>query len=53
VRDRFEDALAALATEAEGLASVASTLARLRAQPDVAWRCYAAAVLAEALAGED
>jgi len=51
-RDRFEDALAALATEAEGMASVASALAQLRAQPDLAWRCYACALLAEAIAGD-
>ncbi|MDQ3066242.1 MAG: hypothetical protein M3R12_03680 [Actinomycetota bacterium] len=49
-RDRFEDSLGALATEAEGLASVASALAQLRAQPDLAWRCYAAALLADAIA---
>lgn len=51
-RDRFEDALAALATEAEGMASVASALAQLRAQPDLAWRCYACALLAEAIGGD-
>ena len=49
VRERFEDALHALATEAEGMASVASALAQLRAQPDLAWRCYACALLAEAI----
>lgn len=48
-RDRFEDALAELATEAEGMASVASALAELRAQPELAWRCYACALLAEAI----
>jgi hypothetical protein len=47
-RERFEDALGALATEAEGMASVASALAQLRAQPDLAWQCYACALLAEA-----
>ena len=52
VRERFEDSLNALATEAEGLASVASALAQLRAQPDLAWQCYACALLAEA-SGED
>ena len=50
VRDRFEDALAALATDVEGLPSVAASLAELRAQPDLAWRCYAGALLAEAIA---
>jgi len=52
-RERFEDALGALATEAEGLASVASALARLRAQPDLAWRCYAGALLAAAIGDEE
>jgi hypothetical protein len=52
-RDRFEDALAALATDGEGLPSVAASLAELRAQPDRAWRLYAGALLAEELAGED
>jgi hypothetical protein len=48
-RDQLEDSLNALATEAEGLASVASALAQLRAQPDLAWQCYAGALLAEAI----
>lgn len=52
-RDRFEDTLAALAAEAEEMPSVASALAELRAQPELAWRCYACALLAEAIAGED
>ena len=52
VRARFEDALSALATEAEGMASVASALARLRAQPDLAWQCYACALLAEAIGAD-
>ena len=51
-RDQLEDALNALATEAEGLASVASALAQLRAQPDLAWQCYAGALLAEAIGGD-
>ncbi len=51
-RERLEDSLSALATEAEGLASVASALAQLRAQPDLAWQCYAGALLAEAI-GDD
>ena len=52
-RERFEDALSALATEAEGMASVASALAQLRAQPDLAWQHYAWALLAEAIAADD
>ncbi len=51
-REQLEDALNALATEAEGLASVASALAQLRAQPDLAWQCYAGALLAEAIGGD-
>jgi hypothetical protein len=52
VRERFDDALRSLATEAEGMASVASALAQLRAQPDLAWRCYACALLAEAIGAD-
>ena len=52
-RERLEDSLNALATEAEGLASVASALARLRAQPDLAWQHDAWALLAEAIAEEE
>jgi hypothetical protein len=51
-RERFEDALARLTADSEGLAAVSDGLARLRAQPDLAWRCYACAVLAEAIAGD-
>jgi hypothetical protein len=51
-RERFEDALARLTADSEGLAAVSDGLARLRAQPDLAWRCYAYAVLAEAIAGD-
>ncbi|MGH3071746.1 MAG: hypothetical protein ACRDNB_05660 [Gaiellaceae bacterium] len=51
-RDQFEDALARLAAATEGLAAVSDGLARLRAQPDLAWQSYAGALLAEAI-GED
>jgi hypothetical protein len=51
-RDRLEDALARLTADSEGLAAVSDGLARLRAQPDLAWRSYAGALLAEAI-GED
>jgi hypothetical protein len=51
-RDRFEDALARLTADSGGLAAVSDGLARLRAQPDLAWRSYAGALLAEAI-GED
>jgi hypothetical protein len=50
--DHLEDALARLTAAAEGLAAVSGGLARLRAQPDLAWRCYAGALLAEALGGD-
>ena len=49
VREQFEDALARLTAAAKGLAAVSDGLARLRAQPDLAWQCYAGALLAEAI----
>jgi hypothetical protein len=51
-RDQLEDSLARLADASEGLTAVSDGLARLRAQPDLAWQSYACAVLAEAI-GED
>ncbi|NUT55389.1 MAG: hypothetical protein HOQ03_05325 [Thermoleophilia bacterium] len=51
-RDLLEDALARLTADSEGLAAVSDGLARLRAQPDLAWRSYAGALLAEAI-GDD
>lgn len=48
-RNGLEDALARLAAATEGLAAVSDGLARLRAQPDLAWRSYAGALLAEAI----
>jgi hypothetical protein len=51
-RDAFEDALAGLTAAAAGLEAVSDALARLRAQPDLAWRSYAGALLAEAIAGD-
>ena len=50
-RDQLEDALARLAADSEGLAAVSDGLARLRSQPDLAWQCYACALLAEAIGG--
>jgi hypothetical protein len=38
---------------AEGLASVSATLDRLQADPDLAWRWLACALLAEELVGEE
>ena len=51
-REQFEDALARLTAGSEGLAAVSDGLARLRAQPDLAWQCYACALLAEAIGGD-
>jgi hypothetical protein len=48
-RERLEDALARLTADSEGLAAVRDGLARLRSQPDLAWRSYAGALLAEAI----
>ena len=48
-RDQLEDSLARLATASEGLTAVSDGLARLRAQPDLAWQSYACALLAEAI----
>jgi hypothetical protein len=43
-------ALAALAGEAEGLPAVSATLQTLRAEPELAWRSLALALLADELA---
>ena len=51
-REQLEDALARLTADSEGLAAVSGGLAQLRSQPDLAWQCYACALLAEAI-GED
>jgi hypothetical protein len=48
-RDQLEDSLARLAAASEGLVAVSDGLARLRAQPDLAWQSYACALLAEAI----
>jgi hypothetical protein len=48
-RDQLEDSLARLAAASEGLPGVSEGLARLRAQPDLAWQSYACALLAEAM----
>jgi hypothetical protein len=51
-RDQLENALARLTADSEGLAAVSDGLARLRAQPDLAWRSYAGALLAEAIGSD-
>ena len=47
---QLEDALARLTADSEGLAAVSDGLARLRSQPDLAWQCFAYALLADAIA---
>jgi hypothetical protein len=51
-RRLLEERLAAVADEAEGLPAVATALAALRAEPELAWRSLALALLADELAGE-
>ena len=51
-RAALERALAALAGEAEGLPTVTAALESLRAEPDLAWRSLALALLADELADE-
>jgi hypothetical protein len=38
--------------ETEGLPAVEAALTRLRQEPELAWRCYACALLADALTGD-
>jgi hypothetical protein len=49
----LEAAIHALQLQAEGLPHVSEAVHALADAPDVAWRAYAASLLAEALAGED
>jgi hypothetical protein len=51
-RAALATALAGLAGEAEGLAVVSEALAELRAEPELAWRSLALALLADELADE-
>ena len=51
-RAGLEEALMGLAGEAEGLAVVSQALSALRAEPELAWRTYALALLADELADE-
>ena len=46
-------ALDGLAADADGLVSVTATLAALRADPDLAWRAYALAQVADEIADAD
>jgi hypothetical protein len=51
-RSRLEAALRALAAAAEGLPVVSESLATLLNEPDLAWRTYALALIADELADE-
>jgi hypothetical protein len=51
-RERLAAALEELALPAEGLPGVLSALEALRAEPDLAWRSFALALLADELAEE-
>ena len=51
-REQLEEALARLTAESEGLTAVSDGLARLRSQPDLAWQCYAYALLADTIGGD-
>jgi hypothetical protein len=51
-RAALEHALDGLAGDAEGLPAVSAGLATLQAEPDLAWRILALALLADELAGE-
>jgi hypothetical protein len=48
-RRQLENALAALEGDAEELPRATAALQRLRSEPDLAWQCYAASLLAEEL----
>lgn len=51
-RAALATALAALAGEADGLTAVSETLAELQAEPELAWRSLALALLADELTGD-
>jgi len=50
VRASLLEGLERLAADADGLPGVATALERLRGDAELAWRAYACALLAEALA---
>jgi hypothetical protein len=51
-RDRLTAALDELAGQADGLTTVGAAVGELRAEPELAWRTYALALLADELADE-
>ena len=52
-RAALADGLRELEPELAGLRGAGETLKLLQADPELAWQCYAAALLAEELAGDD
>src|SRR5262245_6251579 len=52
-REELARGLEALSAETEGLRGASEALRLLLRDPDLAWQCYAMALLAEDLAGED
>ena len=48
-RRQLDAGLAGLESDAAGLRGATEALRRLRADPDLAWQCFAAALLAEEL----
>jgi hypothetical protein len=51
-RSELDAALEALAAQADGLPTVSESLQTLLAEPDLAWRTYALALLADEIADE-
>jgi hypothetical protein len=51
-RTALAAALAALRADAEGLPGVGEALRELVGESELAWRCYASAILADSLAGD-
>jgi hypothetical protein len=52
-RAQLAQGLTSLAAETQGLRGAGEALRLLRRDPDLAWQCYAMAILAEALTGDD
>lgn len=52
-RQQLAAGLAALESETEGLRGASEALRLLRTDPDLAWQCYAAALLADELGADD
>jgi hypothetical protein len=51
-RRQLDEGLAALERDADGLPRATEALRRLRAEPDLAWQCFAASLLAEKLGAD-